>query len=48
MITKLLVVFNLTNIPLFIGCTIGTILVFSLIYGVVYALTARVYYRIVS
>jgi putative ABC transport system permease protein len=48
MITKLLAVLNLTNIPLFIGCTIGTILVFGLIYGVVYTLTARVYYRIVS
>ncbi|NBJ14603.1 MAG: FtsX-like permease family protein [Dehalobacter sp. 4CP] len=48
MITKLLAVLNLTNIPLFIGCTIGTILIFGLIYGVVYALTARVYYRIVS
>ncbi|RJE49293.1 MULTISPECIES: FtsX-like permease family protein [unclassified Dehalobacter] len=48
MITKLLAVLNLTNIPLFISCTVGTILVFGLIYGVVYTLTARVYYRIVS
>lgn len=48
MITKLLLIFNLTNIALFAACTLGTIAVFALIYGVVYLLTARVYYRIVS
>jgi len=47
-ITKLLAVFYLTNIPLFAGCTAITILVFAVFYVVVYALTARVYYRIVS
>ncbi|UWG95386.1 ABC transporter permease [Dehalobacter sp. DCM] len=48
MVTKLLSVLNLTNVPLFIGCTIGTLLVFGIIYAIVYVLTARVYYRIVS
>lgn len=48
MITKLLAVMNLTNIPLFMICTVATILIFGLIYGVVYSLTAKVYYRIVS
>ena len=48
MITKLLAMMNLTNIPLFALCTAVTLLVFAGIYGVVYYLTARVYYRIVS
>jgi len=47
-ITKLLALFNLTNIPLFALCTAITILVFSVFYAIVYALTARTYYRIVS
>ena len=47
MITKLLAVLNLTDISLFVLCTVATILVFALIYALVYALTARVYYRIV-
>lgn len=47
-ITKLLSVFNLTNIPLFAVCTAITILVFAIFYAVVYALTARTYYKIVS
>ncbi len=48
MITKLLLVFNLTNVTLFAVCTLATVAVFALIYGVVYLLTAKVYYRIVS
>ena len=48
MITKLLLVFKLTNIPLFLGCTALTILIFAIIYAIVYVLTARAYYRIVS
>lgn len=47
-ITKLLTVFNLTNVPLFAACTAVTIIVFALFYTAVYALTARTYYRIVS
>lgn len=47
-ITKMLALFNLTNIALFIWCTLGVILVFGLFYAVVYVLTARVYYQIVS
>ena len=35
------------NVNLFIGCTAGSILVFTLVYGIVYYLTARTYYRIV-
>ena len=48
MITRLLYLLNLTNVRLFAECTLGTFAVFALIYAVVYALTARTYYRIVS
>lgn len=48
MITKLLSVFNLTNVTLFALCTLGTVALFAAIYGVVYLLTAKVYYKIVS
>ena len=48
MISKLLGVFNLTNIALFAWCCVGTFIVFGLFYGLVYACTARVYYKIVS
>lgn len=48
MISKMLAVFNLTNMPLFLTCTLGTILAFTLIYGIAYYLTAKSYYKIVS
>lgn len=48
MITKLLALMNLTNVPLFFWCTIVTLLVFAAIYGLVYALTAKIYYKIVE
>lgn len=48
MITKLLSLLNLTNVPLFAWCVAGTLLIFTLFYGVVYVLTAKVYYRIVA
>lgn len=47
-IVKLLVLLHLTNTVLFVFCTCITILVFALLYAFVYALTARVYYKIVS
>lgn len=47
-ITKLLALFNLTNIGLFAICTAATILVFAMFYALVYSLTAREYYKIVS
>ena len=47
MISKLLGVFNLTNIALFAWCSLGVFLVFGLCYGLVYTLTARIYYKIV-
>ena len=48
LITKLLVVLNLTNVPLFAACTGLTVLLFAVLYVVVYMLTARTYYQIVS
>lgn len=48
MITKLLSLLNLTNVPLFAWCVAGTLLIFTLFYGIVYVLTAKVYYRIVA
>lgn len=47
-ITKLLAVLYLTNIPLFIGCTIACFLVFAGLYAIIYSITARSYYKIVS
>lgn len=48
MITRLLSLFNLTNVLLFAKCTAATIVVFAVIYGIVYVMTARVYYKIVQ
>ncbi len=47
-ITKMLAVLNLTNVQLFAGCTALTILVFAVFYVIIYGLTARTYYHIVS
>lgn len=47
-IIKLLEVLNLTNVTLFVYCTVGTIFVFTIFYGIVYVLTSKVYYKIVS
>lgn len=47
-ITKLLALLNLMNVSLFFVCTVITIAVFAVFYAVVYALTAREYYRIVN
>lgn len=47
-ITKLLAIFNLVNVPLFLGCTIVTVIVFSIIYAIVFGITAKEYYKIVQ
>lgn len=46
--TKLLAVLNLVNVPLFFACTAGTAAIFSVLYMAVFAGTAREYYRIVN
>ena len=47
-ISRLLMVLGLTNTQLFIFCTLGCAVIFSLIYIGIYFITARVYYGIVS
>lgn len=47
-ITKLLAVLNLTNVSLFMISTMITIVVFAVIYGIVFSITARAYYKIVE
>ncbi len=48
LISKILALLSMSNNMLYILCTAGCYLVFALGYGVIYALTAKVYYRIVS
>lgn len=48
MIRLMLSAFSLTNVRLFIWCTLGTIAVFAVLYTIVYSLTARAYYNIVN
>ena len=47
-ISRILRVLAMQNDTLFALCTLGCFLVFAVFYAVVYSLTARVYYRIVS
>lgn len=47
LVVLLLCLFSLTNVKLTALCTLGTLLVFCAVYAVVYALTARSYYKIV-
>lgn len=44
----LLSLFGLTNVTLTFYCTIGTVVAFMAVYSIVYMLTAKVYYKIVS
>lgn len=48
MVKRLLLLMNMANAKLFILCTAGTILVFAVVYGAIYCLTARSYYRILE
>lgn len=48
MVVKLLELFSLRNVLLTALCTLDTVLVFFIVYGAVYLLTARTYYKIVS
>ncbi len=47
LVVQLLRLFSLTNMRLTALCTLGTLLVFCAVYAIVYALTARSYYKIV-
>ena len=48
MIPRMLLLFGMTNTNLFIGCTAGTVLIFAVVYGLIYLMTARSYYHIVE
>ena len=48
MIRRLLLLFGMTNTKLFIECTAGTVLIFAVVYGLIYLMTARSYYHIVE
>ena len=48
MIRKILVIFGLFNVGLFVRTTVISFVVFALFYGIVYRLTSGIYYRIVS
>lgn len=47
-IKRLLMMFHLTNVPLLAGTAAAAAAVFALLYAVVYKITSRVYYNIVS
>lgn len=48
MIRRLLAMLSLTNVSLFVTCLLVTILVFTVIYYLVFRITSRAYYKIVS
>jgi len=47
-INKMLMLLGLANTGLFIVCTIASMLAFSVVYGIVFVITAKSYYKIVS
>lgn len=48
MLNRLLTLFNLRNPQLFAVCTITCVGIFAVIYGIVFGITAKAYYRIVG
>lgn len=47
-VNKLLHTLNFTNAPLYMMCTVVTICIFAVFYAIVYAITAKEYYKIVN
>lgn len=47
-LTRLLKILFQSNQTLFMGCTIGSLGVFAVIYTLIYSITARIYYQIVK
>ena len=48
MMNRLILLFGMQDMPLFVTCTVGTVGVFAFIYAIVYGITARSYYKIVG
>lgn len=47
LISRMLLLFRISNLLLFAGCTLATLGIFSVIYALVYWSTAKAYYNIV-
>ncbi|NFR85356.1 MULTISPECIES: FtsX-like permease family protein [unclassified Clostridium] len=45
---KMLALFSISNTKILLQCTIGTIIIFTIVYILVYMLTAKTYYKIVE
>lgn len=48
LIQKLLLMFGLSNTPLLVGVTVGSYLIFGVLYAVMYKATSRSYYQLVK
>ena len=48
LLRKLLMMFGLSNTPLLVGVTVGSYLVFAVLYVVMYKATSRSYYQLVK
>lgn len=48
LVRRLLILFGLTNIPLLIGITIVSFLIFAVLYALMYKLTSHSYYQLVK
>ena len=48
MMVQVLALLSMSNIQLFLLCTVVTILIFAVIYALVYEMTAKTYYKIVN
>ena len=48
MVRRILAMLSLTNVTLFMICTVIIVCIFAVCYAVIYAVTARAYYKIVS
>ena len=47
MLTRIMIIFGLSNTSLFIQCLIGTVVIFGVIYFIVFKLTSAGYYKLV-
>lgn len=47
-VEKILAILNLSNTRLYVYCTVGCVVVFSLLYVIIYGWTAKLYYAIVK
>ena len=48
MVRRILAMLSLTDVTLFMICTVIIVCIFAVCYAVIYAVTARAYYKIVS